>query len=143
MQNLKTIATKYGVQLAFIVALTAMLGSLYYSEIAHFIPCSLCWYQRILMYPVALILLIGLIEQDELVYKYVLPFSVVGIFVSSYHCLIERGVFSDTAACTVGVPCSIRYVNYLGFITIPLMALTAFILITCFMLLRRWSASAN
>lgn len=140
MENLKATATKYGVQVAFVVALTAMLGSLYYSEIAHFIPCTLCWYQRILMYPLALILLVGLIEQDELVYNYVLPFSVVGICLSTYHYLIQMGIFGNTSTCNIGIPCSSRYVNYLGFITIPFMALTAFILITIFMILRRRAA---
>jgi disulfide bond formation protein DsbB len=92
------------------------------------------------MYPLSLILLIGLVEQDELVHNYVLPFSVVGIGLSTYHYLIQQGLFGNTSACIVGIPCSARYVNYLGFITIPFMALTAFVLITVFMWLRRRAA---
>ena len=137
MQNFKPILIKYGVLAAFVVALVAMLGSLYYSEIAHFIPCTLCWYQRILIYPLVLILLVGLVEQDDFVYNYVLPFSLIGLALSTYHYLIQQGLFGNTTACTIGIPCSARYVNYLGFITIPFMALIAFILITFFMLLRR------
>ena len=130
---------KYGAVLAFIVALTATLGSLYYSEIARFIPCTLCWYQRIFMYPLVLITLVGMIEQDELLANYVLPLSIIGLFISGYHVLIQNGAFSNPTTCTVGIPCSLRYVNYLGFITIPTMALTAFTLITAVMIATRWA----
>lgn len=124
----------YGEVLALLVAITATLGSLYYSEVAKFVPCTLCWYQRILMYPLTLILLVGIIKQDEHLPFYVLPFSLLGMGVSTYHVLIENGVISHPTTCTTGVPCSLRYVNYLGFITIPLMALTAFTLITVIMI---------
>ena len=129
----------YGAILAMNIALTAMLGSLYYSEVAGFVPCTLCWYQRILMYPITLLTLVGIIKQNEHLYFYVLPFSLLGAGVSGYHVLIQNGLFSHPATCAVGVPCSLRYVNYLGFITIPLMALTAFGLITAVMLATRWS----
>lgn len=126
---------EYGAFLAFPVALAATLGSLYYSEVAGFIPCTLCWYQRILMYPLALLIPVGLILRDEYLPRYVLPLSTLGIIVSSYHYLTQWGVFADSAACRVGVPCSGRYVSYLGFITIPFMALIAFTLITIIMFL--------
>lgn len=129
----------YGGIMALVVALTAMLGSLYFSEVAGFVPCTLCWYQRILMYPLTLITLVGVIKQDEYLPFYVWPLSVLGAGVSSYHTLIQSGVFSHPATCTVGVPCSLRYVNYLGFITIPLLALTAFVLITAVMILTHWA----
>lgn len=124
---------KYGAYLAFAVALTAMLGSLYYSEIAGFVPCTLCWYQRILMYPVSLIILVGILKQDEYLPAYVLPFSVIGMGVSSYHYLIQRGLFAHPATCSIGIPCNLSYVNYFGFITIPFLALTAFTLIAVIM----------
>jgi disulfide bond formation protein DsbB len=132
---------QYGAYLALTPALTAMLGSLYYSEVAGFIPCTLCWYQRILMYPLSLIILIGILKRDEFLPSYVLPFSILGIGFSSYHYLIQLGVIAHSAACASGVPCSGRYVNYLGFITIPLMALTAFILITVIMAATKWADS--
>jgi disulfide bond formation protein DsbB len=125
----------YGAALALVVALAATLGSLYFSEIRNFIPCTLCWYQRILMYPLVVITLVGMVLQDEYLPRYVLPFSVVGIFVAGYHYLLQLGVFTSGTACAVGVPCNGRYVNYLGFITIPFLALTAFVLITVFMAL--------
>ncbi len=132
---------RYGVPLALIVAFTAVTGSLYYSEIAGFVPCRLCWYQRILMYPLVIIILIGLIEQDEILPNYVLPFSLIGAGVSSYHYLLQLGVIGEAGACAIGIPCNARYVNYAGFITIPFMALTAFILITGSMLAVKWAYS--
>ena len=116
-----------------------MLGSLYYSEIAGFVPCTLCWYQRILMYPLTLITLVGILKQDGNLPGYVLPFSILGMGVSTYHYLIQLGVVGHSAACTVGVPCGLRWVNYFGFVTIPLLALTAFVLITATMALSKWT----
>jgi disulfide bond formation protein DsbB len=128
----------YGAYLALVPALTAMLGSLYYSEIAGFFPCTLCWYQRILMYPLSLIILVGIIKQDEYLPSYVLPLSITGIFVSTYHYLLEQGIVPEGNVCA-GVSCAIKYVEYLGFITIPFMALTAFILITLIMGATAWA----
>jgi disulfide bond formation protein DsbB len=124
----------YGGWMAFVIALVAMLGSLYYSEIAGFIPCRLCWYQRILMYPLTVVTLIGAWKRDDFLPDYVLPLSILGMFVSGYHYLMEKGVVAASATCSADVPCSISYVNYLGFITIALMAFTAFTLITLIML---------
>jgi disulfide bond formation protein DsbB len=122
---------------AMTVAWVAMLGSLYYSEIRGFVPCPLCWYQRILMYPLALITLVGVIRGDKGLAAYVLPFSILGIGLSGYHYLIQLGVFGQSNACAVGIPCNLRYVNVWGFITIPFQALTAFVLITGLMMIGR------
>ena len=130
---------QYGAYLAFVTALTAMLGSLYYSEMAGFVPCTLCWYQRILMYPLMLITLVGIIKQDEYLPSYVLPLSIIGSGVSTYHYLIQLGIIAHSATCSVGIPCNVRYVNYFGFISIPLMALTAFILITLILMATKWA----
>lgn len=130
---------EYAPALAMLVALAATLGSLYYSEVAGFIPCTLCWYQRILMYPLVLIILMGLIGRDAFLPRYVLPLSVIGMGVSTYHYLTQLGIVGGSNACAAGVPCNLRYVNWLGFITIPLQALTAFVLITVLMLAARWA----
>ena len=130
---------QYGAILAFVVAVTAMLGSLYFSEVAGFIPCTLCWYQRILMYPLTVITLVGFIKADEYLPSYILPLSAIGMVVSGYHYLVQLGVFGHPSACAAGIPCSLRYVNYFGFLTIPLMALIAFTLITVIMLGTRWA----
>jgi disulfide bond formation protein DsbB len=124
----------YGGWLAFVIALVATLGSLYYSEIAGFIPCRLCWYQRILMYPLVVVTLVGALKHDEYLPAYVLPLSIIGMLVSGYHALMEKGIVPASTTCAVDVPCNISYVNYLGFITIAVMAFTAFTLITLIML---------
>jgi disulfide bond formation protein DsbB len=85
------------------------------------------------MYPLTLIMLTGLIKQDEYLPTYVLPFSVIGIGVSTYHYLTQLGIIAHSAVCSVGIPCNLRYVNYFGFVTISFMALTAFVMITLFM----------
>lgn len=131
--KISEILEDYGGWLAFIVALMATLGSLYYSEIAGFIPCRLCWYQRILMYPLVLVTLVGALRRDEYLPSYVLPLSTLGMFISGYHSLLERGVFPPPTVCSADVPCTISYVNYFGFITIAVMAFTAFTLITLIM----------
>jgi len=129
--------------LALGTALAAMLGSLYYSEIAGFVPCTLCWYQRILMYPLTLILLVGLIKQDGNLPDFVLPFSVLGMGFATYHYLIQVGVIEHSAVCAVGIPCDLRWVNYFGFVTIPFMSLTAFTMITILMSLVRWAGRSE
>ena len=131
---------RYGPYLAFAQALIAMLGSLYFSEVAGFVPCTLCWYQRILMYPLTIIILVGIIKQDEYLPGYVLPFSIIGLFVSLYHYLLQTTtLFSGSAFCKAGIPCNIRYINWFGFVTIPFLALTAFTVITIIMLATRWA----
>lgn len=121
----------YLLYIAWLVALTATLGSLYFSEIRGFIPCELCWVQRILMYPLSIILCIAAYRGDTGIKKYVLPLSMIGIVVSSYHYMLQKiPGFGGFRPCVQGVPCDVMYINWLGFITIPFLALTAFILIT-------------
>lgn len=132
---------------ALLTAWVAMLGSLYFSEVAGFVPCKLCWIQRILMYPLTIILLVATLRRDDDVPYYVLPFSLIGICVSTYHYLLQKtDLFSEGAVCAGGVPCNIAYINWLGFITIPFLALTAFIIITIstlFLLANRKAAAAE
>jgi disulfide bond formation protein DsbB len=135
LNSTRSIWKQYGPLLAFAAALTSMLGSLYYSEIVGFVPCTLCWYQRILMYPLTLVTVVGIIRQDRALPAYVLPLSVLGMGMSSYHYLLQLGVIGHSGACKVGIPCDLRYVNYFGFLTIPLMALTGFVIITTAMAL--------
>ncbi|WP_027725064.1 disulfide oxidoreductase [Tuberibacillus calidus] len=114
---------------AWVVSLVATLGSLYFSEIAGFEPCKLCWFQRICMYPLTVILGVACFRNERKIAAYVLPFTIVGGLISILHISEQKfGVFKGM--CTVGVPCSGQYINWFGFITIPMLALTAFILIT-------------
>jgi disulfide bond formation protein DsbB len=110
------------------VAVVATWGSLYLSEVANFIPCEYCWYQRIAMYPMALILVIAAATRDLRVWRYTLPLAVIGAGISIYHYWLQENP-DGPAACSAGVSCSVRYVEELGFISIPWMAMSAFILI--------------
>ena len=135
-----TFLQEYGTYGALIVSLVAMLGSLFYSEVMHFEPCRLCWFQRICMYPIALLSLIGVIKRDEFVTDYVLPLSSIGLAIGIYHVLMQNGIVSLSDNCS-SVSCGLSYVRYLGFISIPLMSSTAFFLITAVMAGTRWANS--
>ncbi|PIC69257.1 disulfide bond formation protein B [Sporosarcina sp. P16b] len=119
---------------AWVVSLVAMFGSLYFSEIKGYIPCELCWYQRILMYPLTLILGIGTFQNDSSVKKFVLPLALIGGSISLMHYLEQKiPGFGGIKPCVSGVPCSAQYINWFGFITIPFLALVAFVIIACCM----------
>lgn len=116
---------------AWLVSVVATLGSLYFSEVRGFVPCELCWFQRILMYPLAIILGIAAYRQDFGIRRYALPLAVIGGATSLYHYLLQKvDAFAFIQPCRHGVPCNTAYINWLGFITIPFLALTAFVLIT-------------
>lgn len=119
--------------LAWIAAVLSMFGSLYFSEIREFVPCTLCWYQRILMYPFVIILGIAVIRKDYKISFYTMILSGIGACVSIYHYSIQKlaSIFESSSACGP-VSCTGEYINWLGFITIPFMALIGFIIIfTC------------
>lgn len=119
---------------AFIVAAGSVVGSLFYSEIAQFTPCLLCWWQRIFLYPQAVILLVALIARKDDVKKYCLSLSMIGVLISIYHTYIQFGG-NDLIPCNVtGTSCQHVYFVEYGYVTIPTMALTAFVLIILFML---------
>ncbi|MFD1849683.1 disulfide oxidoreductase [Oceanobacillus bengalensis] len=120
---------------AWLVSVVATLGSLYFSEIRGFVPCELCWYQRILMYPLSLLLGIATFQNDRSVKKYVLPMAIIGWSISLFHYLEQKVPgFAAIKPCANGVPCSAEYINLLGFITIPFLAFVGFTLIIVFML---------
>jgi disulfide bond formation protein DsbB len=138
MDRLSYWLERSSLHIALLAAWTAMLGSLYFSEVAHYLPCTLCWYQRILMYPLTLILAIGLLRRDEHTPLLVLPFSLLGIGVSTYHVLLEKtDWFSAAATCQAGIPCTVLWINWFGFITIPFLALIAFLTITVMAIVAR------
>jgi disulfide bond formation protein DsbB len=121
---------RHGMLFALAVALVATLGSLYFSELRHYIPCRLCWFQRIFMYPLALIIPIGLLRRDPGLRYYVLPMAGVGALIALYHVLLQKtDLFEESAACLATVPCSGQYISWFGFVSIPVLALTAFVLI--------------
>lgn len=113
--------------LALGVAAMATIGSLLYSEIYDLTPCRLCWYQRVAMYPLALLLGLATLWNDRsAARRYGLPLAVVGMGISGYHYLIQRFPDLEGGSCLIDVPCSAAYVWQYGFVSIPLMALAAF-----------------
>ncbi|WP_368502865.1 disulfide oxidoreductase (plasmid) [Alkalihalophilus sp. As8PL] len=122
--------------IAWLIAVMATLGSLYFSEIRLFVPCELCWYQRIVMYPLSILLGIAAYYNDLKIKRYVLPIAIMGGVISLYHYLIQKiPSFGSIKPCAEGVPCNVQYINWLGFITIPFLALTAFTIISVLLLL--------
>lgn len=118
---------------ALIVSIAATVGSLFYSEVMNFVPCSLCWYQRIFMYPLPIILGIAVFYNEAVIKKYILSVATIGWLIALYHVLLQKiPALKATEPCKQGIPCSVDYVNYLGFITIPMLSLTAFTLIILF-----------
>lgn len=114
---------------AAIVALVATFGSLYMSEVALFEPCLLCWYQRIAMYPLAVILGIAAFRQDTAIRVYAMPIAAIGLAISVYHYLIQAFPALDSGSCSVDVPCAARYLELFGFVSIPFMAGAAFLFV--------------
>ena len=113
---------------AFGVALAAMLGSLLMSEILHWPPCRLCWYQRIFMYPLVFVIGIAIMRKDTLSWPITtLVLSGIGWIIALYHSLLQWKILPESmAACTSGVSCTTAEISWLGFITIPFMSLLAF-----------------
>lgn len=118
-----------GLWLAWLVALVTTLGSLYYSEVAHFTPCKLCWYQRIAVYPLSLTLLVAAVRRDRRVGWYVAPVAIVGAAFAVYHTQLQAFPNQHSTFCTTTEPCTVRYVWEFGFVSLPFMALSAFVFI--------------
>lgn len=110
---------------AWIVALVTMLGSLYYSDVVHFTPCTLCWYQRIALYPMVVILLVAALRKDGQVWRYVVPVLAIGMLVSVYHYQLEWFPDQGSIACSKDVPCSAVWFREFGYITLAFMALSS------------------
>ena len=145
---------RFAAYAVFVIALFGMLGSLYYSNYGDplgniytrdmfpigegFPPCRLCWYARILLYPMVPITLLGILKKDKNVLTYLLPLSVLGVLLTTYHSMLQW--FPNTVEtlggnCDIINPCNVSEVAYLGFITIPFLGFIAFTLITAIILL--------
>ena len=123
--------------LAALIAIVATLGSLYLSEVAHFIPCRLCWYQRIGMYSLAVVLFLAAIRHDRRAWCYPFTLALCALPISIYHVLLERFPALETGACEITNPCSIVWVRHFGFVTIPYMAASGFAAIAVAMCVAR------
>ena len=130
MNRIYELMRPYGLYIAWAAALSAMLGSLYFSEVRGWAPCVLCWYQRIAMYPLVAVIGVGLIRQDLATKYYALPLALIGAGIAFYHYLLQVGVVQESLApCQAGISCLERYGTWFGFVTIPLLAFMAFLVV--------------
>ena len=115
---------------AWLIAASATLGALFMREIMGFAPCVLCWWQRIFMFPLVLILALGLFPYDRTVLRYALPLAALGLLVAGFHVLLTIGIIPETLApCREGIPCKTLQVEWFGFVTIPLLSFFAFLVL--------------
>lgn len=120
--------------LAWLTSAISTLGSLFFSEVMFYPPCVLCWYQRICMYPLVLILGIGFLKEDRACLRYAMPLVGIGFIIASYHNLLYYQILPESASpCLQGISCTTKFIEWMGFITIPLLALMAFTLIAIFL----------
>lgn len=129
------LAADAGLWIAAIVAVVATLGSLYFSEVAHYYPCQLCWFQRIAMYPLAVILVVAAIRRDRSVRWYAGPIAAIGLAISTYHYLIEWKPSLEGGACGIGPSCADIWFRQFRFVTLAFMAAAGFIAILVFAVL--------
>lgn len=134
IERLKKLVSDYYKELAFLQALVATSGSLYLSNFLGWEPCRMCWFQRILIYPIVAITAVGILFEKEDVSDYVIPLALIGIPISGYHYLVQRYDQFHSAGCSVlSVSCETKYTFVLGYISIPMMALTALVAILVLM----------
>jgi len=121
--------------LAWLVASVATLGALFLGEVMGYTPCVLCWYQRIAMFPLVLILAAGLFPFDRRVVRYALPIALVGWLLALYHWGVASGLIPESATpCSQGVPCSLEQIVWFGFLTLPMLSVLAFSIIIAVLL---------
>lgn len=135
-QKISKFLTRYAFHLVFVISSLGALGSLLFSEFMGFEPCVLCWWGRIFLYPTVIISLISIIRRDKGIAPYILGLSIPGALVSLYHAYTQLGGFSLTPCTAVGGACSKIYILEFGYISIPMMAFTAFLLIIITMVIK-------
>jgi disulfide bond formation protein DsbB len=125
--------------LCWLLASVATAGSLFVSHVMGFAPCVLCWYQRICLFPLVIVLAVGLFPIDSSVVKYALPLAIAGWLTAAYHNLVQAGIIPESVApCSQGVSCTEEYIDLFGFLSIPMLSLLAFTaIVTLLILLKR------
>ncbi len=116
--------------ICWLISMISMFGSLFFSEVMEFPPCALCWYQRIAMYPLVALFLVGSFRGAKETFYFSIPLVVIGWIMAVYHNLLHYEIVPETASpCREGVSCATVYIEWLGFITIPMLSFFAFSLI--------------
>ncbi len=130
---MKMIFQKYALLLAWIQAFVGMIGSLFFSLVMQLPPCDLCWYQRIAMYPLIIILGLGILRKDKTSLDYAFPLAIIGWLIAVYHNLLYYNILPEAMApCKAGVSCTTKYIEWFGFVTIPLLACIGFsVILVC------------
>lgn len=130
---MKILFQKYALIVAWAQATVALVGSLFFSLVMGLPPCDLCWYQRIAMYPLVLILGFGILKKDRTALDYAFPLAIIGWLIAAYHNLLYYNIIPEAMApCKAGISCTTRYIEWFGFVTIPLLALVAFsVILVC------------
>ena len=137
-RQLRILLADHGQVLALLVTGVATAGSLYYSEYVGFVPCEFCWYQRIAMYPLAVMFLVAVVTRADIPARYTAVIAAIGLALSIYHYQLQ--LFPEQAGvCSGGVPCNVQYVNEFGMVSIPFMAGCGFLAVLL-ILLARWRA---
>ena len=127
---------------AWLIASVSTLGALFFGEVMQLPPCVLCWYQRIFMFPLVVILPLGLFPFDRNVVRYALPLAVIGFLFAVFHLLLIAGVIPESIQpCTQGVPCSETVIEWFGFVTIPLLSALAFLIILALLITAHFRSS--
>jgi disulfide bond formation protein DsbB len=134
---MKKLIKEYAIPLSLAISVVGVLGSLYFSEIRHFLPCVLCWYQRIVLYPLVVIFAVGLAVRDHGVWRYALPLTIISMGIGLYQLLLVYGVITASNSCSVGVSCAAITWSLFGFITIPLLAFLQALIITILLIAYR------
>lgn len=120
----------------WLIATTSTMGSVFFSHVMAFAPCVLCWYQRICLFPLVILLAVGLFSFDKSVVKYTLPLAIAGWLTAFYHTLLYAGIIPERIQpCTQGVSCTEEYINLFGFITIPMLSLLSFSMIIALLII--------
>ncbi len=120
---------------AWLIAAISTSGSLFFSEVMDLVPCVLCWYQRVLMFPLVIVLLIGLFPLDKNVARYALPLAVIGLLFTAYHCLLFYGLIPENLQpCSQGVSCADSSMVLFDFLPIPILSLLSFLMIIILLL---------
>ncbi|MBW8458168.1 MAG: disulfide bond formation protein B [Thiobacillus sp.] len=128
--------------IAWMVATVSTLGALFLGEVMGYTPCVLCWYQRIGMFPLVLILAAGLFPFDRGVVRYALPLALAGWLLAVFHWAVASGLVPESATpCSQGVPCSVEQISWFGFLTLPLLSVLAFSAIIALLLMTHFKAS--
>ncbi|MGB0452467.1 MAG: disulfide oxidoreductase [Bacteriovoracaceae bacterium] len=115
--------------LLWLIAVIATLGSLFFSEVMEFPPCALCWYQRIAMYPLVILFFVGSSKDPRITFSFTAPFVAIGWLTALYHNLLHYEIVPEKASpCREGISCATVYIDWFGFITIPMLSFIAFTL---------------